>query len=69
MTNSGLGESIMSGERRLFRGATLFTVMSYNVLADELMQRHRADLYRSEYVTETRVGIKVASITIWSEID
>ena len=50
MTNSGLGESISSGERRLFRGASVFTVMSYNVLADELMQRHKHDLYRSEYL-------------------
>ena len=49
-TNSGLGESIATGERRLFRGASVFTVMSYNVLADELMQRHKHDLYRSEYV-------------------
>ena len=50
----GLGESIASGERRLWRGAHVFTVMSYNVLADELMLRHRYDLYRSkQFLTET----------------
>ena len=50
MSNSGLGESIARGERRPLGGDTVvFSVMSYNVLADELMQRHRGDLYRSEF--------------------
>ena len=46
---SKLGQSIESGEWRPYRGrAAPFTVMSYNVLADYLMERHRHDLYRGQ---------------------